>query len=347
MVFKFNARFKYSFFHNRKYFKYPNKIIFMSKRGFNKWFVFFVLLIGFILAYSLFKKFGLSYMQNIISDNYAENLENIIIFIVIMILNYFFIKFTSSLLKSYLISKGEKRDVKLLISVYRYFEWVFIIIVTYSILFKQIGSLITSFGLIGFGITFALQKPILNFVGWLNIVFNHVYKFGDKVTINNINGQVYDVKLMYTALAELNQDGDLTGKSVTVPNEFVLTGAVLNFTKGTNFIWDSIKIYITYESNWKKALKLVEKIVQDYYDKNIKNDMKKQFKNRSKEFEKVIIRLGMYDKGIIIKVRYMVDFDRANMFKSEINKSLLEKLLSKDIILGKIEDIKASSYKPR
>ncbi len=318
----------------------------MNKIGMNKWFKFFALLIIIIFLYVLFKKFGLIYLENFLPKTYATNLENLIVFIVILILNYFFVNFSSRILKEYLISKGEKRDVKLLTSVYRYFVWFFVIFITFSILFRQIGSLITSVGLIGFGITFALQKPILNFVGWLNIVFNHMYKIGDKITINNISGQVYDVKVMYTALAEINNEGDLTGKSVTVPNEFVLTGAVINFTKGSGYIWDTVKVYLTYESNWKKALKITEKTVQDFYDKNMKNEIKKEFKDKFKNYEKVISRVGIYDKGITIKVRYMADYDKSNTIKTEISKLLLEKLRSKDIILGKIEDIKANAYHP-
>jgi len=309
----------------------------MNKRGFNKWFVFFVLLIGFILAYSLFKKFGLYYLQNIISDNYAENLENIIIFIVIMIFNYFFIRFTSSLLKSYLISKGEKRDVKLLISVYRYFMWFIVIFVTLSLLFKQVGSLITSLGLIGFGVTLALQKPILNFVGWLTIVFAHTYKIGDKITINNINGQVYDVTIMYTLLAELDKDGDNTGKSVSVPNEFIFTGAVINYSKGTNYVWDEIIVYLTYKSNWKKALKISEKIVQEIINKYVKNKIKLQ---QNKNYEKPIVRMSFSDKGLQLRLRYFIDFNIANDVKTELNSKLLDNLIkNKDIHLGKTENI--------
>ena len=42
----------------------------------------------------------------------------------------------------------------------------------------------------------------------------------------------------------------------------------------------------------------------------------------------------------------MVDFDNSNMIRAEITKLLLEKLRIKGIILGKIEDLKASSYQP-
>ncbi|MDP2672584.1 MAG: mechanosensitive ion channel [Nanoarchaeota archaeon] len=311
----------------------------MNKKGVNKWIIFFALVIGMILIYFLFKKYGLSYLESNATNGSTKTFENILIFIVVVILSYLFIKFSSQLLKNYLISNGEKRDVKLVLSVYKYFMWIFILFITFSLLFKQVGSLITSLGLIGFGITFALQKPILNFVGWLTIVFNKTYKIGDVISINNTNGRVHEIKVMYTDLAELDNIGDPTGKSLSIPNEFVLTSPVANFTKGTNYIWDEVAIYLTYKSNWKKAQKIAEKIVQDYYDQNIKKELKKTFKEEFKAQNEIVPRISINEKGVILRFRYLVDFNVANKVKGTMIKILLDKLKGKDIVLGKIENL--------
>ena len=212
-------------------------------------------------------------------------------------------------------------------------------------MFKQVGSLITSLGLIGFGITFALQKPILNFVGWLTIVFNKTYKLGDVVSINNTNGRVYDIKAMYTNVSELDSIGDPTGKSISIPNEFVLTSPVTNFTKGTNYVWDEVAIYLTYKSNWKKAQKKAEKIIQDYYDKNIKKELKKTFKEEFNAQNEIVPRISINEKGVILRFRYLVDFNSANETKGAMIKILLDKLKGKDIIFGKIENITKADNK--
>ena len=317
----------------------------MNKKGVNKWIIFFALLIGIIFIYFIFKKYGLSYLELTSIDKYAKTFESITIFIVVIMLSYLFIKFSSRLLNNYLMGRGDKREVKLFLSVYRYFMWILIIFITLSLLFKQVGSLITSLGLIGFGITFALQKPILNFVGWLTIVFNQTYKLGDVVSINNTNGRVYDIRVMYTNVAELNSIGDPTGKSTSIPNEFVLTSSVTNFTKGTNYVWDEIVIYLTYQSNWKKAFKIAKEIVQDYYNKNIRKGVKKAFKEEFDAQNQIVTRFVINEKGVILKFRYLVDFNIINQTKGSIVQILLEKLKGKDIILGKIEDIKSDNFK--
>jgi len=307
-------------------------------------FISFILLILAVFAYIALKTKGFGYLNEIFETllkPYLDLLENILIILIVFAVTYLFTKLTSKIIRRYLERIGRsKRNIKLLLTVYRYFIWIFIIFITFSLLFKQIGSLITSIGLIGFGITFALQKPILNFVGWITIIFSRTYQIGDIISINNISGKVYDIRVMYTSISELNPDGDSTGKSISIPNEFVLTTPVINFTKGTSYIWDTITIYLTYQSNWKKALKIVQEVVQNYYNKNIKNEARKMFKEDFKEYENIITRFSLYEKGITIKVRYIVDFDKSNEIKKEINQELLTKLQVKDIILGKIEDIK-------
>ena len=121
----------------------------------------------------------------------------------------------------------------------------------------------------------------------------------------------------------------------------LFTYPLTNFSKGTSYVWDNIMIYLTYNSNWKKALKIVEKEMQNYYDKNIKKGVKNKFENYSsfKNPEKVVLRFGMYEKGLYIKARYLVDFNKANEVKREITEMLLDKLKIKDISLGKTESI--------
>ena len=312
----------------------------MTKRGFNKIIAFFLLLIFVVISYILFRRYVLTYLHGIIPASYTDNIENIFIFIIILILTYIFLRFSASILKSYLIQKGTKRDVKLLVSVYRYTVWILVIFLTFSLLFKQIGSLITSIGLIGFGLTLALQKPILNFVGWITIVFTKTYKLGDKININNINGTVYDIKLMYTALAGLSEEGDPTGKSISIPNEFVLTTPVINYTKGTNYVWDNLTLSITYRSDWKKALKISERLVQEIINKKIKGKTKSIFGAELKEYEEPITRFNLTDKAVQIKIRYLVDYDKANTIKSELGKRILEEFSKhKNIVIGKTESI--------
>ena len=315
----------------------------VNKTGFSGHIIAIFIFVVAIIIYILLKigSFSLSGIPSLASINsYLEIFENSLIVLVVFSLTYLFIKSTKRLIRNHLEKLGRsKKNIKLFLTVYGYFAWLIVIFLTFSLVFKQIGSLVTSIGLIGFGLTLALQKPILNFVGWTTIIFGKTYHIGDIISMNNVIGRVYDIRVMYTSLSELNSDGDSTGRAVTIPNEFVFIHPVINFSKGTDYIWDNIAIYLTYKSNWKKAIKIVEKTVQEYYDKNIKKEIEKIFKDNFKEYDKIIVRFGVYEKGFYIKARYMVDFNKANEIKRELTELLLEKINIKDIFLGKVENV--------
>ncbi|GIU68469.1 MAG: hypothetical protein KatS3mg001_319 [Candidatus Pacearchaeota archaeon] len=157
--------------------------------------------------------------------------------------------------------------------------------------------------------------------------------------INNVFGKVYDIRVMYTHVSELNSDGDSTGKAILIPNEFIFTHAIINYTKGTGFIWDSIAVHLTYKSDWKKSIKTIERIVQDYYDKNIKKEVESTFKGSFKGYEKIKARIVAHERGITIKVRYLVSFEKANDIKDELMMIILEKLKKEEVVFGKVENV--------
>ncbi len=307
-----------------------------------KTFIFIVLLFAVVFLYLILKITpfeNLGFLKELIGTKMSL-IEGVLIVLIIFISASLFISLTKKIIKKYLLNLGRsKENIKLFLIIYEYLLWALIVILTFLIFLKQGSSLITSIGLIGFGLTLALQKPILNFVGWLTIIFGKTYVIGDIISIDEKKGEVYDIRFMYTSLSELNQEGDSTGKSLFVPNEFVFSKIITNYTKGTPFVWDEIAFYLTYKSNWKKALNIIEKRVQEYYDKNIQKEIQKKFVGVFDGYEKIVTRLDAYNKGIIIKVRYLVHFNKANECKKEIIEILLDKLHSKDIYLGKTESV--------
>ncbi len=165
---------------------------------------------------------------------------------------------------------GEDSRIMRMLSYFRYLAWIVFLFVAATIAFEDPGALLTSFGLIGFGVTFALQKPILNFVGWLNISLNRSFKVGDRIKVGQIAGDVVEIKMMHTTVKSLLDDVDQhSGKLVSIPNELLLVEPVENYTKEDNFIKSDMSISITYESDWRKAKKIFEEIVNDVTKKNL------------------------------------------------------------------------------
>lgn len=226
--------------------------------------------------------------------------------------------------------------------------WLLFVIIALTLLVGNLKSLVTSLGLIGFGITLALQKPILNFVGWLTIITKNIYEEGDRIQVGEIRGDVIEIQMMNTVLDGLIPNSETkNNKIVTFPNEFVLTQEVDNYNKGTNYITDQLIIGITYESNYTKGIKLFEDILtkniiknKQYYKKEEKGKIKliteirDRLKNKKdtksiQEFQELEdelqpqVRLELADSSINLIGQYLVPYNAIKQNRTAINLEFL------------------------
>ncbi len=282
-------------------------------------------------------------IQSTFSETYKDYkvrffdvLPKVIIVIIIFLLTKLFIKLTLSKIESALEKKGRKQDILLFGHPYRFFVWFIAILVSLSIVFKNFATLIASLGLIGFGITFALQKPILNFVGWLTILTKRPYWIGDRVMIGSVKGDVYDMNIMYTSLSEFSFSGDEpAGRSITIPNENVLTQPVINYTRGSSSIWDVIEMNITYDSDWREASKLMEDSAIEVVGKIMKDNAehwrqhKQKFTILGKDIlDKPITRVEFTENYIKVRCHYIVEARKRGITKSSIIEKILDNIKS-------------------
>ena len=126
-------------------------------------------------------------------------------------------------------------------------------------------GLATYLGLLTAGLAVALQDPITNLVGWLFIMWRRPFEVGDRIEVGEVAGDVVDVSLFQFTLMEVRNwvaADQSTGRIVHLPNRFVFSHSLGNFTQGLPFIWHEIPIEVTFESNWEKAKELLQEIVE-------------------------------------------------------------------------------------
>lgn len=154
--------------------------------------------------------------------------------------------------------KGDRAQAKEMVSIYRY-SLVIVVVVVLIVVFNNIfKDALASIGILAAGLAISLQKPILNVFGWLTIVLKKPYVIGDRVSIGSNKGDVFEINIMHTSMSEL-QDDSPSGRMIAVPNEFVLTQPITNFTKGTPYVWDTISVVIDQGSDEKEASALLRK----------------------------------------------------------------------------------------
>jgi small-conductance mechanosensitive channel len=185
-----------------------------------------------------------------------------------------FIKLTKPVLKNaYYRRRGKVEEWKVVSMVYSYIIWTFTVLILLAGVFGGFSSLGISIGIIGAGLAFALQQPILSFSGWFLIMLKRPFTIGDRIVLPNerLMGDVEDITMFFFVLKEVTFGESQTGKNVIVPNGIVFQGPIVNYSYDTPHVWESIEVSVTYESD----LELAEKIIYDAALKVAGKEMKK------------------------------------------------------------------------
>lgn len=175
------------------------------------------------------------------------------------------------------------------------------------------SNLTTYIGLLSAGIAIALKEIFVNIAGWMFIEFRRPFDVGHRISIGGVRGDVIDKRLFQFTLMEVSpyEEGEQsTGRIIDVPNAYVFAHPTVNFTKGFEYIWNEIKVLITFESDWEKAKALLLKTVSADTHETIEH-ARKQIKNASKKYMLYynnltpIVYTDVKESGIQLTIRYL------------------------------------------
>lgn len=128
------------------------------------------------------------------------------------------------------------------------------------------NALLAAYGFVAAAVAFSIQDLFKNVIGGFIILVRNIYRVGDRIQIGDTYGDIIDIGVLYTTLLEIRSwvAGDQsTGRIIRVPNGKVITTDVINYNSDHSFIWDEIHIPVTHESDWKKAEKILVKIINE------------------------------------------------------------------------------------
>jgi small-conductance mechanosensitive channel len=230
------------------------------------------------------------------------------------------------------------RRISLMISI------LVFIAVGIAIWVDNLQALLVSYGILAAGAAVALQDVFKNLAGGIIIFITGTYRIGDRIEVNEKIGDVIDIGIFYTTLLETNEwvKGDqATGRLSIIPNNLVLSGIVNNYTKDHPYIWDEISIPITYNSNWKEALKIIESVVTVETKENAEKSEKSISKLTDKYYlpkrsTETTIFTMLTDNWITFNIRYIAEVRQRRIIKDRLNRRLLSEL-------EKSENIKIAS----
>ena len=187
-------------------------------------------------------------------------------------------------------------------------------------------------GLAVAGILLASQSAISSFSGYLLIVSSNIYGIGDRVSIDNVTGDVMDIGFMRTTIMEIGQwvkADQYTGRIVTISNKALFDNPVFNYTRHWGYLWDEIMIPVTYTSDWRRASEIMSDL-GNKHTAQLQEDAEAKLTRLIDRFplKQTTVEPSVYfvmtDNWIEITLRFVVDAQERRKVKAQLNRELLQ-----------------------
>lgn len=241
-------------------------------------------------------EFSLAILKNVIPFSDVESLKklgsSLIIFLVLWIIRFLIIKIvnhqTENLNTRYTWRKGTLYTVAFLT-----------IILVGRVWFSGFQPILTFLGITAAALTISLKEPIQNLAGLFMILWRDIFAVGDRIEISGHKGDVIGTSLFYFTLMEVGNwvtAEQSTGRIIKVPNGLVITNPIINYSMSFRFIWDEISIVVKFESDWKKARKIIEEIAE-----NVTAELKKAINSHQIDQEETPIQYHHMDPKVYMK----------------------------------------------
>lgn len=171
-----------------------------------------------------------------------------IVYIIIGFIVYNLIKtIIKKVSKTKYVDKKKITIITLLKNIIKYITILFVVLAILSVYGVDTSSIVTSLGVVGIIVGFALQNLVADFLAGVLIIFDNHYNLGDVVTIDDFTGSVVGFELMTTKVKAA------TGEVMVLSNSTFKK--VINFSKSNTVHYINIDVaYDTKINKLEKAL---------------------------------------------------------------------------------------------
>ena len=257
-------------------------------------------------------------------ENQVKILKSIIILVVLGVIRFAILKIVFKFTEDPRSRYSWKRSVS--------FSVGFLTVILISgVWIQAIGQFGAFLGLLTAGIAIALKDLLTNIAGWIFILARKPFGLGDRVQIGDDAGDVIDLRLFQFTLLEIgnwvNADQS-TGRIIHIPNGRIFTQAQANYSAGFKFIWNEMPVLVTFESNWRQARDILQKIVSEHAE-SLSADAEKKIIEASKKYMifyqylTPIVYTSVQESGVLLTMRYICDARKRRVTEHEIWEDVL------------------------
>jgi potassium efflux system protein len=138
----------------------------------------------------------------------------------------------------------------------RYLVLILGALIGLSLIGINLSSLAVLFGVLGIGVGFGLQSVVANFFAGLVIIFERPIKEGDRIVVNNLEGDVVQIRLRSTII------NTLTNETIVVPNNQLVNNNIHNYSYKDKRIIVVNTVEVAYGTDLDRALTVLEEVAR-------------------------------------------------------------------------------------
>ena len=186
----------------------------------------------------------------------------LVIFVLLIIGFSFLASFVKRMLNNRVLPKFVK-DSGLRYTLSRMSQYVVVVIgvfISFQFLGINMTGLAVIFGFLSVGIGFGLQNITSNFISGLIVLFERPISVGDRVSVNNIEGDIQEINIRSTKVKTLDNI------SIIVPNSEFVSKDVINFSHGDPTYRLSVDVGVSYSSDLDKVMKALNEVAEESDD---------------------------------------------------------------------------------
>jgi small-conductance mechanosensitive channel len=194
-----------------------------------------------------------------------------------------------------------------------YAAFVIGVLVLVQVWFTAIQSLGTFLGLLSAGLAIALKDLVADLAGWFFILWRRPFDLGDRVEVGGFAGDVVDRRIFQFTIMEIGNwvDADQsTGRLIHIPNATLFTQPLANYVAGFPYLWNELKVVVTFESDWRKAKGLLDEVAEEFtidLTKEAHEPRKRDEERFLIHYRKLtpVVYVSVVDHGVLLTLRYL------------------------------------------
>lgn len=189
---------------------------------------------------------------------FTSNYLKILIWLATLAIGLIIVKLVSNIVRKVLArSKLEKVAISFIVGLIKVILYLILVLVLLTQMGVEITGILTACSAILLAIGVALEGNISNFANGIVIIVTKMFKKGDYIIVNGVEGIIEDVHFLFTVISTID------GKRVIVPNNIIVNNSLTNVSANSQR-----RVDITFSVAYETDTDLVKKIVTDVMRSN-------------------------------------------------------------------------------